>query len=287
MAVFSVLETVSALVGAGSGGRGLNIDLWVYLGVALLSMGAAAILRSVNSNMLSSLTGGTGTPTSQVTGFIPRPVEDDLSSGWVDPYASSGQYGGAPSGQYGATSAQTGWTPPTSEQPTYQTQWGQPAAGPTNGPAYQTGWEQTAQTGYQAGWSQPGQVQSTQWHQGGQWQPPQGQPTQWQADQWQSNQWQQPDQWQQPAAQDPYAAGYNVPPTQPGVWGQAAYGSAPEANYSPWQQPQQPLRPTERPIPQPGQLPQANPTDLEARIADIIRRSRERRGMGPDDDLPY
>jgi len=45
MAVFSVLETVSAMIAAITGTNGLPIDLWVYLGVALVSMGVAVIFR--------------------------------------------------------------------------------------------------------------------------------------------------------------------------------------------------------------------------------------------------
>jgi hypothetical protein len=45
MAVFSVVEVVNAFITAMNNGDGLNIDVWVYLGIALLSMGVAVVLK--------------------------------------------------------------------------------------------------------------------------------------------------------------------------------------------------------------------------------------------------
>ncbi|MCD4685306.1 MAG: hypothetical protein K8S97_05165, partial [Anaerolineae bacterium] len=47
MAVFSVIEMVNEIVGQVNGTDGLNIDLGVYLGIALVSMGVATILRMI------------------------------------------------------------------------------------------------------------------------------------------------------------------------------------------------------------------------------------------------
>ncbi|MBI5961584.1 MAG: hypothetical protein HY866_22780 [Chloroflexi bacterium] len=47
MAVFSVIEIVSELIAAITGTDGLNIDLGVYLGVALVSMGVASVFRTI------------------------------------------------------------------------------------------------------------------------------------------------------------------------------------------------------------------------------------------------
>jgi hypothetical protein len=47
MAVFSVIELVSELIAGLTGTAGLNVDLGVYLGVALVSMGVAAVFRTM------------------------------------------------------------------------------------------------------------------------------------------------------------------------------------------------------------------------------------------------
>jgi hypothetical protein len=99
MAVFSVLEIVSEFVGALTGGEGLQIDLWVYLGVALISMGAAVVLRFMQAPKLSAATEiGASRRRSQPPSDtyeqpresrreprIPRQMQQDLSSGYTPP----------------------------------------------------------------------------------------------------------------------------------------------------------------------------------------------------------
>ena len=47
MAVFSVVELADELIAAANNGKGLGIDLGVYLGIALISMGVATMLRMI------------------------------------------------------------------------------------------------------------------------------------------------------------------------------------------------------------------------------------------------
>jgi len=85
MAVFSVLETVSSLLAAAGDGEGLQIDLWVYLGVALVSMGVAVILRMIQPDLLA---GGADTERrdrDDARPYIPRRVVEDSSSGYIPP----------------------------------------------------------------------------------------------------------------------------------------------------------------------------------------------------------
>lgn len=107
MAVFSVVavsdEIVDALDGEGSGG--LGIDLWVYLGIALVSMGVAVVMRSAQ---MAGLVGGDERqparsrtrqarerytseprPSDQRRSAAPRRVEEDHSSGYVEPARAS------------------------------------------------------------------------------------------------------------------------------------------------------------------------------------------------------
>lgn len=93
MAVFSVLEIVSTLIEA-TGGPGLNIDLWVYLGVALLSMGVAVIFRMVNPNALLG-----STPPRRAEGYeegvarpyVPRHVFEQSSAVYTAPTRDRGR----------------------------------------------------------------------------------------------------------------------------------------------------------------------------------------------------
>lgn len=94
MAVFSVLETVSGLIEA-TGGSGLNIDLWVYLGVALLSMGVAVIFRLVNPNALLGH-GRAPQPRDERFGndprpYVPRHVVEQSSAVYTTPPRGRGQ----------------------------------------------------------------------------------------------------------------------------------------------------------------------------------------------------
>jgi hypothetical protein len=99
MAVFSVLETVSTIVAAVSGGDGLGIDLWVYLGIALVSMGVAVVFRTVQGPHLatgsrtpSRRQGDTGSYTTERSRYIPRRVQDDYSTGYIPSPQEQAQY---------------------------------------------------------------------------------------------------------------------------------------------------------------------------------------------------
>ncbi len=100
MAVFSVIETVSALVAGITGGEGLGVDLWVYLGIALVSMGIAVVFRTVQG---PALTSGPGVPSRRQAAAdeytqsnrryaAPRRVEEDNSLGYVPAPQERAQY---------------------------------------------------------------------------------------------------------------------------------------------------------------------------------------------------
>jgi hypothetical protein len=112
MAVFSVLEIVSQTVAAVTGSNGLGIDLWVYLGIALVSMGVAVVFRTIQGPRVaasprpSAQRGDTGyTRTERYAG--PQQVDEDLSSG----YTSS------PQDQYGSYGSSRAQRPPQYNQP--------------------------------------------------------------------------------------------------------------------------------------------------------------------------
>ncbi|HEX3054200.1 MAG TPA: hypothetical protein VHP83_26330 [Aggregatilineaceae bacterium] len=97
MAVFSVVEVVDELVGAlNNKDSGLGIDIWVYLGIALVSMGVAVILRNahVAPSVFESGARKTTSRTSRYTTqeddlavsrrrapVVPRQVKEDYSVG--------------------------------------------------------------------------------------------------------------------------------------------------------------------------------------------------------------
>jgi hypothetical protein len=89
MAVFSVIELVDEIIRAiSTSGDGLQIDLWVYLGIALISMGLAVVLK--NLHVPTPTTGRTGyteqrTSRYSQTSQAPRRVEEDLSSAYLPP----------------------------------------------------------------------------------------------------------------------------------------------------------------------------------------------------------
>lgn len=210
MAVFSVLETVSTLVAAVTGGKGLGIDLWVYLGIALVSMGVAVVFRTIQgpqiatSPRMSAQRGDTAGYTRSNRYAAPGRVNEDLSSG----YAPAPQ----DQAQYDTYSSSRGRRTQRSAQ-------------------YNQGFEQL-----------PPEDQYTQPSQRGQYQPP---------------------------ADD--------------------YQNAPPAPRSRRQQPPPAPAPRER-SPQRRARPAPEPNDLESRVDDIIRRSRDRRGgsgSGSGEDLPY
>jgi hypothetical protein len=114
MAVFSVLEIVSQIVAAVTGSNGLGIDLWVYLGIALVSMGVAVVFRTMQGPQIgaspraSAQRGDTGyTRTGQYA--APSPVNEDLSSGYIP--ATQDQYG-----NYGTSRGQRAQRPPQYNQ---------------------------------------------------------------------------------------------------------------------------------------------------------------------------
>ena len=89
MAIFSVIEVTNEIVSAlSTDGEGLQIDLWVYLGIALISMGLAVVLRHIQPPTLAQNSGGrTSALDSQdrAANIIPRRVAEDYSSGYFPP----------------------------------------------------------------------------------------------------------------------------------------------------------------------------------------------------------
>lgn len=96
MAVFSVIETVNEIVKGMNEGQGLSIDLSVYLGIALVSMGVASVLKIIQGPRFTDTLGGSrnrGTYDPQMTAsgqrtstnlerdYRPRIIQDDLNSG--------------------------------------------------------------------------------------------------------------------------------------------------------------------------------------------------------------
>jgi hypothetical protein len=217
MAVFSVLEIVSQIVGAVTGSEGLGIDLWVYLGIALVSMGVAVVFRTLQGPRVagrasaSAQRADTGVTRSGRYAAAPRRVDEDLSTGYIP--ASQDQYD-----DYG-TSQRRVQRPPQYNQPD------------------DYGYEQPPRDDYQ----------STESSRRGQYQPLDDDP-----------------QYTQSSRR---GRRYDQPPPAP----------APRAR-------------TPKPRPQRRARPAPEPNDLEARVDDIIRRSRERRGgsgSGSGEDLPY
>lgn len=311
MAVFSVLETVSALLGASGedGESGLNIGLEVYLGVALVSMGVAVVLRSINSPGALSGSNGGGASSSGSTGSgapaIPHPVNDDHSHGYVPPYGSTSTgnepTGWGNTGGYGASAA--AWPPPGqgpaygsagggdpygggqygggsfSEEPTYNTRWDNPGPQPEyGGPAGPGG------SGGGYGDAPPRDPYANN---------PYG------SDPHSSEPYANNPYGSDPYSQDPYGSGsaggqgWDAPPPG-GTSGGGQYGGGdPYADPyggqgGGWGQPQRSQPRNVRPRSRPGSAP----SDLESRVEDIIRRSRERRNQQADDfpadeDLPY
>jgi hypothetical protein len=216
MAVFSVLEIVSQIVAAATGSTGLGIDLWVYLGIALVSMGVAVVFRTLQGPQIGASSGSSAQQRGD-TGYTragryaaPRRVDEDLSSGYVS--SSQDQY------DYGTSRGQRVQRPPQYNQ----------------GDNY--GYDQQPADDYQ---------------------------------------------YTQQSYQQPTDNYQTAPP-------------APRGRRSVRQQPQQPApAPRERAPqsrPQRRARPAPEPNDLEARVDDIIRRSRERRGSsesGSGEDLPY
>jgi hypothetical protein len=271
MAVFSVIEAVNSMIGALNNGAKLHVGLDVYLGIALVSMGVASALRFVQGSVFGGGAAAAPRGTAQrAYSSDPRPStprllnEADYSSGYVPPS------GGSRTGRtYGRAALQ--------EQPTQLDQpidygYDEPAPpAEAGGNAYdqpeqydsqygaQDVYEQQQPTrGYRTGQSGPYNRQARQ-DAYGQQPPARG----YRYDQPQYEQ------------QDQYGYDQAAPPQN-----QGSYAAAPQA-------PRQPLdrrraAPQRRRAAQPAEAP----SDLEARVEDIIRRSRERRNLPPD-NLPY
>lgn len=255
MAVFSVVETVNMLVGTLDEGAGLNIDLSVYLGIALVSMGVAGILRTVQGPRASSrrteqeYTGAERDPR-------PRIVTDNFGAGhWsapgTDAYSTSSRGGRAPDQTRYGTQARQGTpadpygTPaPTDRYATYD----QP-----------TTYADSASRGYQEA-SQPVR--------GGYSYDTGGQPVQ--------GGYSYDAGGQSPQVHDPYAAASDYDYYDEKDWDAPPQVQQRMVQREPPRQERRRARGDDA----------AN--DLQARVEDIIRRSRERRNISPDDmDLPY
>jgi hypothetical protein len=93
MAIFSVVEVLNEFIRAINDGEGLDITLGIYLGIALVSMGVAAVLRNIQApggdeDDRRDRRARERTPDREEGGrrpFIPRQVESTQSSGWSTP----------------------------------------------------------------------------------------------------------------------------------------------------------------------------------------------------------
>lgn len=89
MAIFSVIEvTNEILIALSTDGRGLEIDLLVYLGIALISMGLAVVLRHLQPSSLSqpgAAQRAARDSQERATTIVPRRVAEDYSSGYFPP----------------------------------------------------------------------------------------------------------------------------------------------------------------------------------------------------------
>jgi len=288
MAVFSVIEILGAFVSALNNGDGLNIDLWVYMGIALVSMGVAVVLRHVNFPKLSTSRQNQDVGTYGASSYIPRPVQEDYSAGYVAPagqedysagYAPAG--GGGYSAPYSAQSqpvnpASAGYSAGYSGQVQPATQ---------AGAAYNAGYSAQSQpvnpasAGYNAGYSaqsQPVNPAGPAYNAGysGQSQPIDPASAGY-----------------APAGSEGYAPGYSGQVQPPAQQVPPAQVPPVPQGYDPvWNNPA-----VAQPAARPGQRgsvarqrrtarPVEEPSDLESRVEDIIRRSREHRDV---DNLPY
>ncbi len=291
MAVSSMLEIVSMLIGAMGDGEGLNIDLWVYLGVALVSMGLAAIFRLVNPNALLGEAAAGGRRRGRYDGdprpHVPRHVVEESSAAYLPSPQEQAERGYRRGREPGY--AERGASYPPADEYAYGA--GQPPARPRRDhyftpPGYERPAAPPAQDAYQEPY-EPG----ADYRYGGA-EPPYA-----------------PAEAPRYAAPDSYAPGPRYaaeePPYAPGVeygGGQAPYG--PEPGYASEQPPytpapgyaggqppggyvpRLPARPDDRRRAARQPRPAQASSDLQARIDDIIQRSRERRNVPPE-DLPY
>jgi len=88
MAIFSVIEVTNEIVAALSAdGQGLQIDLLVYVGIVLISMGLAVVLRHLQPSSLAQRSAPRSSRDSQdyAANLVPRRVAEDYSSGYLSP----------------------------------------------------------------------------------------------------------------------------------------------------------------------------------------------------------
>ena len=305
MAISSVLELVNVMLSTSTGGSGLQIDLWVYLGVALVSMGVAVVLRMIRGPNLT-LDAGRGQSAQQpysgnARPAAPRPVYDNLSYGSIPSPQERSTYGNTAGRRNQPSQApyDQGRTAGTSRQtqaPRYDQQGDEYDYG-FDAPAY----DQTGYTQRDPGTRRdlPGRYTT----------PPQQVPyDQGQNDGYDPNADPGYDQSyeQQPPSQEntSYGGGQRGVYQESGGYTPPAYPDQQQPyQQQPYQQPPQPRQSSSRRqvtdrrrvSPQPRRAQPAQPqrqagqppsSDLDARIEDIIRRSREKRNVPPE-DLPY
>ncbi len=87
MAVFSVIEVVNEIVKVMNDGDGLQIDIWVYAGIALISMGLAVVLRNLQAPTPAARRQEQARPP-----IVPTQIQDDTSSGYLPPAGSPRVY---------------------------------------------------------------------------------------------------------------------------------------------------------------------------------------------------
>ncbi|WP_119068156.1 hypothetical protein [Aggregatilinea lenta] len=87
MAVFSVIEVVNEILKVMNDGDGLQIDVWVYAGIVLISMGLAVVLRN-----LQAPTPAARRPEQERPPIVPTQIQDDTSSGYLPPSGSQRVY---------------------------------------------------------------------------------------------------------------------------------------------------------------------------------------------------
>lgn len=287
MAVFSVIETVNELIKYMNDGNGLDITLGVYLGIALVSMGVAAILRTMQ--------GPRSSPARR-----PSDYQTGDYSGTIRPHVVTDNFGAGHYSEPGARAQQTASR--------YQTEatW--------NRPPQQTGaYDERAAYEDRRGYDYPGEREGTGYRdRHGPPQPtrgPQPRPGYERHDQ-QYDQYDGPTEY---ARHDERP--YQEPPPQQAPGGyrydQPGYAPGQGQQYDPYQYEQydeyydDEYHDDENAWDAPPQVQQAPPPperrrrrqpppkdrerdDLDARVEDIIRRSRERRNQSVDDmDLPY
>jgi hypothetical protein len=265
MAVFSVIDAVNTVIGAMNNGTKLNIGLGVYLGIALVSMGVASALRIVQGSVFAgSASAARGSARRAYTGDprpnAPRLLNDsDYSSGYVPPSQGSTRSGRA----YGRG--------PVSEQLTQLDQQGD------------YGYDQPLQPEEAGdyGYDQPEQYDPQYGRQDAYQQPPQSLPSR-------GSRYSQPEQY---GRQDTYQQPPQAAPRRDYRYDQGYDQAAQpqeQGGYNPPPRRSQPLPDRRRAAPQRrrGAQPAEAPSDLESRVEDIIRRSRERRNAPPD-NLPY